>query len=346
MAWTLRAERAPSIEDVAALAQVSVPTVSRYLNTPERVSEAKAAAIASAIAKLRYRPNPIARALVGDRTQTIAVVTTDTAQYGRTQTLTGIEQEARVLGYALLIVVPNDQTRRGIRQGMERCLDRNPDGIVVINYDAGGKLAVDHIPEGTPAVVIAGDRCEEFAQISLCEHEGGYAVTRHLLELGHRTVHHVANPGGGDHCTRDMGWRQALEEAGAAVPTPIETTWDAGDARAIGRRLADDGTVTAVFAGNDELAMGVIRGLTDAGRRVPEDVSVVGFDDHPLSRVWKPAITTVRQDFARAGRAAVTMLEAQIEDVRAGRGRADAWSRLVRQPGELVVRESSAPPSR
>lgn len=335
--------RTASIKDVAALAQVSVPTVSRYLNNRERVSEEKRVRIAKAIDLLDYRPNPIARALVRERTKSVTVLSTNTTLYGQSETLHGIEQRVRESGYTLNISVLGGDSRDELRDNVQRALDQNPAGVILLNYDETSGDAYSFLPEELPVVMIAGDRHPNVAQISMQENNGGYEITRYLLSLGHRTVTHVSIPGGGGGYSRLNGWRRALSEAGTYAPEPIDAHWDPSSGREIGRRLAENPEVTAIFAGNDEIAMGVMRGLNDAGRRVPEDVSVVGFDDHPIARVWNPALTTWRQDFRQAGATAVDMLKAKVDDMVAGRGRTDNWTRYVEQSGELIVRESAAP---
>lgn len=143
---------------------------------------------------------------------------------------------------------------------------------------------------------------------------------------------------------RTRGWRRALREAGAPAPPVVPATWDPSSGVAIGRELADRAGVTAVFCGNDEIAMGVIRGLAERGRRVPEDVSVAGFDDHPLARLWSPPLTTVRQDFARLGQEAFALLALQIDAAQSRAPRPPA--RMVRHAAPLVVRGSTGGPAR
>ena len=322
-----------SIKDVAALAQVSVPTVSRYLNNRDRVSEEKRTRIANAIALLDYRPNPIARALVRERTKMVAVLSTNTTLFGQSQTIYGIEQKAQQEGYSLNIDV--------LVNSVNSVLDQNPVGIILLNYDELSNQAFELLPPNVPTVMIAGNRRENTAQVSMQERQGGYELTKYMLSLGHRTVYHITIPGGGGGYTRLAGWRQALEEAGAPIPMPVDASWDPEDGRTIGRQIAADESVTAVFVGNDELAMGVIRGLGDAGKRVPEDVSVAGFDDHPIGRVWNPSLTTIHQDFRIAGERAFEMLQTEIEDIDSGRGHTDSWDRYIEVPGHLIIREST-----
>ncbi|PLS28705.1 LacI family DNA-binding transcriptional regulator [Bifidobacterium parmae] len=335
---------APSIRDVAAVAGVSVPTMSRYLKDPDRVSEKKRTAIAAAIEKLNYRPNPIARALALDMSESIAVMTADTTLYGRTQTIAGVERMAQEIGYSISICVLDARGGEKLLSSVRDCLDRSPAGVVLIDYDRLTDSVVSHIPASTPMTIVGGPRHEDRAQIHLCEYDSAYAMTQRLLELGHKTVHYVSVPADVD--ARADGWRMALSDAQVPAPAPVATTWNPEDAIAIGRELGDDDDVTAIFAGNDEVAMGLMRGLALAGRRVPDDVSVAGFDDHTLAKVWNPPLTTVRQRFGDAGARAVELLKQQIDDVVNERPRGEAWTTFDELAGELVERESTGPARR
>ncbi|MBT1173547.1 substrate-binding domain-containing protein [Bifidobacterium sp. MA2] len=337
-------KRAPVIKDVAALADVSVSTVSRYLNDSPKLSEESRARIAHAIALLDYRPSRVARGLVNSAVQSIAVLSSNTTLYGSAMTIQGVEDEARVSGYPVTIAKLDGGSTATLRSSVNMVMDLNPGGVVVLNYDAAAREALAMLPDSVAKVAIAGDPVEgmaELDQIDLCENQAGRELTEHLLGLGHRSVVHVTIPGGGGGYSRTAGWEAALRAAGRPVPDVLHCTWDPKDARAIGRELARGDVPTAVFAGNDEIAMGLIRGLNDEGVRVPDDVSVVGFDDHPLAEVWSPALTTARQDFAAAGRRAARLLVERLE----ARSRGDDLpSRHVELPGELVIRDSAAAP--
>ncbi|NEG89486.1 LacI family DNA-binding transcriptional regulator [Bifidobacterium aerophilum] len=341
-------KRAPVIKDVAALANVSVSTVSRYLNDSPKLSEESRARIAHAIALLDYRPSRVARGLVNSAVQSIAVLSSNTTLYGSAMTIQGVEDEARANGYPVTIAKLDGESTAGLRASVNMVMDLNPGGVVVLNYDAVAREALAMLPDSVAKVAIAGDRVDDVAeldQIDLCENQAGRELTEYLLGLGHRTVIHVTIPGGGGGYSRTAGWEAALRGAGLPVPDVRHCTWNPKDAREIGRRIgrgvvSGDAT-TAVFAGNDEIAMGVIRGLADCGVRVPDDVSVVGFDDHPLADVWSPALTTYRQDFAAAGRRAARLL---VERLGARSRGEDLPSRRVELPGELVIRDSEAAP--
>ena len=156
-----RQTKAASIKDVAALAQVSVPTVSRYLNDRERVIAEKREKIAKAIDMLGYRPNPIARALVKDQTKAIAVLSTNTTLYGQSHCIEGIEEKARLAGYSLTIGILADSSRNKLRSSVRSCLDQNPAGVILLNFDQVGNDAFAYLPPELPVVMIAGDREEE-----------------------------------------------------------------------------------------------------------------------------------------------------------------------------------------
>lgn len=334
-------DKPASIKDVAALAQVSVPTVSRYLNSPERVSSEKGKRIAKAIRLLRYRPNPIARALVKEQTKTIAVLSTNTTLFGQSQTIYGVEERARKAGYTLNIGVLSQGGGENPDQRVQSVLDQNPAGIVLLDYDQISDEAYLYVNRNLPTILIAGNRKPDVTQISMQEHDGGYAITSYLLSLGHKTVYHVSIPGGAGGYSRLAGWRSACEDAGVPTPAPIEANWNPDCGRKIGRTLGKTPGVTAIFAGNDEIGMGIIRGLNDVGKHVPEDVSVAGFDDHPISKIWNPSLTTIHQDFSKAGELAFDLLKKEIDDMDQGRGKTDDWNRLVEVPGYLIKREST-----
>jgi DNA-binding LacI/PurR family transcriptional regulator len=165
---------------------------------------------------------------------------------------------------------------------------------------------------------------------------GGRQVTEYLLRQGHRTVHHIAGPMAGKSSGRTEGWRAALQDVGAEVPEVMSSEWDAISGYRWGERIAGRDDVTAVFCGNDEIALGVMRALSDRGLDVPGDVSVAGFDGQPLVSLWRPSLTTVEQDFVDLGARAFHLLSRRL------RGESDLQSSVVKP--QLVVRESTAPP--
>jgi DNA-binding LacI/PurR family transcriptional regulator len=323
--------------DVAKLAGVSVPTVSRVLNGSAVVRPDKHERVLAAIAELNFRPSATARALSLRQTRNIALLAGNTSHYGYAQTIRGVEEAGRAAGYTVSITVAETTDDAEVDRAVELVLGQSVAGIVLLKFDPPGVALRERIPADVPLVVVGGaPGTEDSPQAVLDEYGAARELVGHLLGLGHETVHHVRIPPSRDEDGRTTGWRQALVDAGAPVPPLWDADWSAATGRAIGRRLAEQPDVTAVFAGNDEIAMGVVRGLTDAGRRVPDDVSVVGFDDHPLAELWSPSLTTVAQDFAALGRRAFELLLALLSDEDVPAFSAD---RPV-----VVLRDSTAPP--
>ncbi|MGI5452782.1 LacI family DNA-binding transcriptional regulator [Streptomyces sp. CA-249302] len=330
---------APRAVDVARLAGVSQKTVSRVFNGERYVSEDVRRRVLEAAEGLGYRLNNAARALASGRTRSIGVVTLGTALYGPASLLIGIERATRDAGYALRVVNTLEGEPGGIAGAVESLLDQGVDGIVVSEpIDEGTpSLSVD-VPVlvlgapaefGSPRVVTAGVGAESLAR----------AATEHLLDLGHVTVHHLAGPQRW-FAARDrlIGWRAALAARDRRQPPVVEGDWSAASGYAAGQELAAAGEVTAVFAANDDMAIGLIRGLADAGLRVPEDVSVVGFDDIPVSAYVTPPLTTVRQPFDAVAQEGLRLLVQAIE-------KPDAEPAPASDPPvDLVVRGSTAPP--
>jgi DNA-binding LacI/PurR family transcriptional regulator len=327
--------RHPTIADVAAEAGVSVPTVSRVLNGTAKVSLDKQTRVRAAVAALDFRPNAAARALVGGAHAMVAVIAGNTTRLGYSLTIQGVEEAARRAGHVVVISVVEAADPVTVRAAVDLALSQPLAGAVVLEYDPAGIAALQALPSWLPVVAVAagGPTWESMPHATMDDRVGASKATRYLLDLGHRTVHHVAIPSAGRVSSRLVGWRDALVAAGAPVPQVVQAGWSPVSGYDAGRHLASLPDVTAVLCGNDELAMGTIRALQDTGRRVPEDISVVGFDDHPLGQLWTPSLTTVRQDFVQLGREAFDMLQ-QVQS-----GEAPPTStRLV---PDLVVRSSS-----
>jgi DNA-binding LacI/PurR family transcriptional regulator len=320
--------------DVARVAGVSVPTVSRVLTGAARVKPDKVARVEEAIRELDYRPNGVARALVTGNSNIIVVLAGNTTYYGYASTIQGIEEAARAAGVIVVITVIQSSEPAHVNSAVQLALSQPISGIVVLKFDPAGVAALAQIPRNVAVAVASGLHDREHPQAVIDEFSGGEAATRYLLSLGHRTVHHVSIPpsrAGED--MRTLGWRKALEDEGITPPDVIAASWDPQSGVRIGNELASRSDVTAVLCGNDEIAMGVINGAQKAGKRIPEDLSVVGFDDHPLSSLWSPALTTVSQDFVALGRSTFELLWNSIHHVSAP----DHTSEATR----LVIRESA-----
>jgi DNA-binding LacI/PurR family transcriptional regulator len=324
--------------DVARLAGVSHQTVSRVLNDHPNVREQTRIRVRAAIAELGYRPNRAARALVTGRSQLIGVVAQNTTLYGPASLLAAFEQAAAGAGFAVSVGSVSSLDRRSIAAVVERHLDHQVAGIVVIAPVASANEALDHLSVGVPLVTVDGDPHRPAALVTVDQVAGAGDATRHLLAAGHRTVWHVSGPADWfDSAGRIEGWSGALRAAGAEVPPALPADWTAASGYRCGQMLARMPEVTAVFAANDHLALGVLRAMSERGRRVPEEVSVVGFDDVPEAAYFIPPLTTVRPDFDAVARASLDLLLGQI------RSGAPVVERHTVAP-RLVSRESVAPP--
>ena len=297
------------MSDVARLAGVSHQTVSRVLNDSPNVRPQTRDRVLAAIGELGYRPNRLARALATRGFRSVGVLTTDTLAHGPASTLLGIERATRGRGWAVTVASPATTTGEATRAAIEHLLDQGCGGLLVIAPHDAAVKALPAVGDGVPVVWVAGPEHAGLPVVRVDQAAGAVLATRHLLDAGHRTVHHLAGPDAWDEAReRRAGWAGVLRQAGAPVPPPLVGDWSAGSGYAAGRTLAGDPGVTAVFAGNDEMAIGVLRALAEAGRRVPDDVAVVGFDDLPVSSQTIPPLTTVRQDFDDLGRRAVDRL--------------------------------------
>ncbi|NRQ33034.1 LacI family DNA-binding transcriptional regulator [Nonomuraea sp. NN258] len=323
--------------DVAREAGVSHQTVSRVLNDHPNVSPDTRARVEAAIKRLGYRRNLVARALVTRTTRTLGVVSFDTTLYGPASTIYGIEQAARTAGYFVSIVSLKTIDSAGVRDAVGYLTEQGVDGVVVVAPQRSAARALESLPSGTPVVAVEGTHTADMSVVSIDQVAGARLATEHLLGLGHETVWHVGGPLDWLETEgRIEGWRGVLEAAGRPVPDPLPGDWSPRSGYEAGKTLAAMPGVTAVFVANDQMALGVLRALSEQGVRVPEQISIVGFDDIPESEFFSPPLTTVRQDFAALGRQCIQVLLRQLE---AGPA---AQEHLVVPPG-FVVRSSTAP---
>jgi DNA-binding LacI/PurR family transcriptional regulator len=324
--------------DVARAAGVSHQTVSRVLNGSDGVRTETRARVLRAVRELGYRPNSVARALVTGRSRTLGVVSFDTTLYGPGSTLFAIERAAHAAGYFVSVVSVTELDRESVLVAVERLRQQGVDGVLIIVALKDAAEAVLDVPDDLPIVAVEAGPDRATPVVTVDQVSGAAAATRHLLELGHRTVWHVAGPASFVEAgQRVEGWAQALEAARITPPPVVEGDWSARSGYELGRRIATVSGVTAVFAANDQMALGILRAFNEAGLRVPEDISLVGFDDIAEAPYFTPPLTTVRQDFMAVGRASLELLLEEME------APSRSSSRHVVEP-ELIVRASTGPP--
>ena len=331
------ASQVVTLEMVARMAGVSPSTVSRILNGTAVVSDVKREAVDKAVAALGFVPNPMARALAGGRTLSIGVLTQaiDSPFYG--VALSGIEQELDRAGYSALYVSGHWDAKEEAK-----CIDvlrsRRVDGIIVLTGRLPDK-ALRECAKSLP-VVVTGRFLNASGLFSLNfdSFEGGRLATRHLLDLGHRRIVFITgvakHP---DANERLRGYRVALEAAGIDYDPGLVVAGDFNESsglQAINQLLASKQTFTAIFAANDQMAFGAALGLHRHGLCVPQDVSLVGFDDLPMAMYSVPPLTSIHESAYELGCLAATSMLQLLNGIQPN-GQVPA--------PRLVVRESSGP---
>ncbi|MEN0072254.1 MAG: LacI family DNA-binding transcriptional regulator [Propionicimonas sp.] len=328
--------RAPSIRDVARVAGVSHQTVSRVLNNHPSIRESTRARVLQAIEEINYTPNSIARALATNRTHRMGVLVDTPVHYGPNSTLRGFEEAARAVGYAVDAITLSGSEDAGAAAAVEHLLLNGVEALCVVAPRLSSLESVGAATRDLPVVVVAAEPAPGRQTVAVDQRAGTRMAVGHLVESGHREIRHLAGPRDWlDARAREAGWRSVMAEAGLPAHEPVEGDWTADFGYHYASQSSELDGATAVFAANDQMALGVLHGLHARGLRVPEDVSVVGFDDIPESRHFLPPLTTVRQDFHALGTLSVALL---TEALRGG----PAHQVEPIQP-ELVVRESTSP---
>ncbi|MDI1465350.1 LacI family DNA-binding transcriptional regulator [Catellatospora sp. KI3] len=327
-----------SMADVARLAGVSSQTVSRVSTGHPGVVGSTRQQVLDAMKELGYRPNSAARALKSGQFRTIGVILFTLSTTGNSRTLEAIATHAALEGYAITLIPVAVPTQDSVLGAFTRLGELAVDGVIVIMEVHLLDSATVTLPPHVQVVVVDSDAGDRYTVVDTDQADGARQAVTHLLDLGHRTVWHVTGPEesfAGER--RAQAWRDTLTAAGREVPPPLRGDWSAESGYRAGLRLADEPDCTAVFAANDQMALGVLRALHERGRAVPAQISVVGFDDIPESGSFIPPLTTVHQDFAEVGRHCVQGILRQIEH-----GETEHGTTLV--PTRLVVRASTAPP--
>jgi DNA-binding LacI/PurR family transcriptional regulator len=337
---TREAGRPPGMTDVARVAGVSAQTVSRALAGHPNVQEKTRAKVLAAVEQLGYRKNNAARVLSSGRSRTIGVVTLQTSFYSRTALTHGIERAAQEAGYAVSAATTASLDTSAIESAMLRLADQHVEGMILAVPLIHVSRQIEQLTGAVPTVTVDGSRTSATEVVAVDQSLAARLATRHLLDLGHETVWHVAGPRAWlDASSRSQGWRAVLEAEGRTVPPELEGDWSPESGYRNGLILGRIPDVTAVFVASDEMAFGVIRALHELGRRVPEDISVVGVDDIALAEYCSPSLTTVAQPFAEMGALAVGHLMRHLADPGAALEPASV------EPA-LVVRASTAPARR
>lgn len=326
----------PVMADVARLAGVSHQTVSRVINGSASIRPETKARVEQAISELGYRPNTAARALVTRRSGVIGIVGSNSALYGPSSIQRSVEEAARAAGYFSSMVPLAEVTREALADALDHLARQSVEAIVMIAAQEDA-LAVAHAADsGVPMIVVEGDLSGRGLSVGVDQIDGARQATRHLISLGHRAIDHLAGPRTWTEARgRRIGYEEAMRDAGLEVRESPVGDWTPARGYAIGCELARRSDATAVFVANDQMAIGVLHAFARNGLRVPEDVSVVGFDDLPESAYLNPALTTVRQDFKAVGQRAIELVIATLEG---------ATLDVSLLAPELIIRESTSTP--
>ncbi|MET7701241.1 LacI family DNA-binding transcriptional regulator [Streptomyces sp. NPDC005485] len=306
-------DRPPGMMDVAREAGVSHITVSRVINGHPSVRPETRTRVEAAIQKLGYRRNSVARALKSRRSSTIGVVIVGSDLFELPRILLGVETAAKQAGYWVSLASRQGESTTGdLVETLQRLTDQSVEAIAVVADRPVAVEALSRLSIGVPVVVVMSGSVPNpgLSFVEVDQELGARLAVRHLLGLGHRNIAHLTGAlRTFDGRARVAGWRAELADAGMEGPL-LEGDFSAESGFRLARELCAGDTVlpTAVFAGNDQMAMGVLAAFAERGVKVPQHVSVVGFDDMKGAGYLVPALTTVRQDFAHLGGRAIELL--------------------------------------
>ncbi|WP_341947457.1 LacI family DNA-binding transcriptional regulator [Microbacterium sp. LWH11-1.2] len=326
--------RTVGVRDVAALAGVSRQTVSRVLNDHPDVAPETQVRVQAAMAELGYRMNNAARALGTRRSRTLGVLASDALQYGPSRSIAALEASARAAGYWVSAAFADAGDAAAVVAAVDHLITQGVEGIVVVAPHARTLEALDALSIGVPVVTLhsAGRGAHG---LSVDQAAGARMAVAALADAGHTRIVHLAGPADWLEAeSRAEGFAAELAARGLPAGPVIAGDWSAGSGYAAVAAVRAAGA-TAVFAANDQMALGLLGGLHEAGLAVPADISVVGFDDIPDAAYYWPKLTTVRQDFDELARRAVAAA--------VGGAEAEA-AHLAPVAPVLITRDSVAPP--
>ncbi len=338
-----------TLQDVAKLAGVSPKTVSRVVNNQGEISEGTRQRVQAAIEQLGYQPNILARSLVNQRTNTLAVVAWGLDYYGPSRTVVGIENKSDELGYSLFLTLLTHPDDGNINRILDTLVARRVDGILWAVPEVGNNrlwldsVRWDRLP---PIVFLSMAAHPGLASVSIDNRHGARLAVQHLIESGCRRIGMITGPlAWWEARERYAGWRDALQQAGLE-PAPslvVEGDWSAASGAAAMHTLLDrEPQIDALFACSDQIALGALGVAHAADRGIPQNIAIAGFDNIPESAFFWPPLTTVYQQLIDAGGIAVETLHQMIEAKRKGNQGLQCEAAVLTP--KLIVRESSIVP--
>lgn len=335
-----------TISQVAKEAGVSSQTVSRVINNRQEITPETRQHVQEVIKRLGYQPNAIARSLSQRRSHTLGVVTSGLEYYGPSHILIGVEQGANQEGLSILLNLIHQPEKEDIGSIVNALISRQVEGIIWAVPQIGNNRSwfQEVIPQLTiPVVFLSTQPGGDLNVVEIDNRSGAYMATEHLLKKGYRKIGLITGPlTWWAASERQRGWEDALTIAGIPFSESqiVEGNWSAESGeQGLHALLAKFPDVQAVFASNDQMALGLMRAARSLGKRIPEDLAVVGFDDIPESAFYYPPLTTVRQGLYELGQAAVkTFMKLRLSDQR---DEPIPTAQTVWLQPQLVVREST-----
>ncbi len=328
-----------TIKDVARLADVSITTVSHVINNTRYVSDELREKVYGAMRELHYRPNTLARSLRRGETQTIGLIVPDSSNLFFAEIAKAIEDVGFLHGYSV-VLCNSDNNLEKQRAYIKTLIDKQADGVIFISAGHTKEDFQGLIDVEIPTVIVDRDIQAKSVDVILIDNDyGGYIAAQHLIDLGHTQIACVTGPSQlTPGAQRIVGYRRALQEASISINPDYIVEGDfqvQGGFDAATRLFELTPRPSAIFACNDMMAMGVLSAAHRHGLRVPQDLSIVGFDDVQMADAIFPSLTTVRQPIAQMGELAANLLRGRIQDVD------DTAPQLVVLTPELVVRETT-----
>ena len=329
--------------DVARVAGVSHQTVSRVLNNLPGVRASTRVRVEQAMTELSYVPSPAARTLASRRSQTIGLIQAGRPDYGPSNAALAFNEAAHAANYTVTQAGMREIDADSLRAAVQMMVRHNVEAIVLISGERKALDIIRGIERSVPLVAVSSEELDGFHRVAMNQYEGARQAVEYLIGLGHADIAHVAGPADSmDATERVRAWSDTLAAHALPQRPAIIGDWQSTSGYAAGRALigardAAHPLPTAVFVGNDQMALGVLHAFRDAGVRVPGEVSVMGFDDIPEAAHFAPPLSTMRQDFSGLGRDIMAVvLDVLVDEQKAG----DRAGRV----SEMVVRESTAPP--
>jgi LacI family transcriptional regulator len=326
-----------TLKDVASSADVSYQTVSRVINDHPSVAETTRERVRSAIEELGYRPNRMAQGLVTKRSNTVGIVAFGSTFYGPAQMIGNIDRSLKERGYGLTMTTIAEMSFAKLREAVYELQSRAVDGLVFVTpiHDTDVEQ-VRELCDETPFVMLYAAPDASAPTIVIDQYEGGRLAAQHLVDLGHKHIAEISGPlTWNDARLRHLSFESTLRGAGIEPGPSVQSDWTpSGGYRAVTELLRKDAPFTALVVGNDQMALGALHGLREHGLSVPDDVSVIGFDDVPESAFFSPPLTTVRQDFMSLGQQSAEYLIALMEAL-------DTDVQHKTLAPQLIVREST-----